>query len=320
MEKAIINGIRGYLAALSQETLGDRSLYVGSSDVSGCLRKSYFNKISPQEHEDKTLVHFVRGHIAEDIVAFAMENQGYKFTRQYDASHPDFPYLKAHIDFLFGNPENGRVSILECKSSGQVPPDSPYTGWTRQLAYQMALVSSMFPGIDVRGRVLCIDVTTGNLKVYPVMDMTSKPLMDDMLDRGKTLYQALAGDIPVEMLDVEPGPMCGFCGHRDSCPAMSVDGDGILDLSGILSELERFQDLKAKIEDLKQEQERLRQTILDFMAASTYGKANGFIVEKKVSTCSRFDTTRFKGQYPNLYDEFVVPSEQVKLFIKKTDS
>ena len=52
----------------SLESLGDRSLYVGSSDISGCLRKSYLQKLTRKEVSIEQSIILQRGHLAEDLV------------------------------------------------------------------------------------------------------------------------------------------------------------------------------------------------------------------------------------------------------------
>ena len=40
----------------SLESLGDRSKYVGASDVVGCLRKVVLTKLQPPEFDNETLI------------------------------------------------------------------------------------------------------------------------------------------------------------------------------------------------------------------------------------------------------------------------
>ena len=46
----------------TESSLGDRSTYVGASDVTSCLRKAYLSKIQPVEHSLEQMIIFERGH------------------------------------------------------------------------------------------------------------------------------------------------------------------------------------------------------------------------------------------------------------------
>ena len=45
----------------TQKNLGDRSSYIGSSDIAGCPRMVILAKTSPENHDLKTLIRFQRG-------------------------------------------------------------------------------------------------------------------------------------------------------------------------------------------------------------------------------------------------------------------
>ncbi len=50
--------------------LGDRTQYIGSSDVGSCARKVYLSKKNRTEHSFSTMLRFSRGHVKEagDII------------------------------------------------------------------------------------------------------------------------------------------------------------------------------------------------------------------------------------------------------------
>jgi len=47
------------------ESLGDRTQYIGSSDVAGCTRKAALQRKDPKSPSVPTLLKFARGHAAE---------------------------------------------------------------------------------------------------------------------------------------------------------------------------------------------------------------------------------------------------------------
>ena len=71
------NGLRAYCDNKTKTELGDRSEYIGASDIVGCPRRVVLDKLNPPKHSMETLVRFERGHLAEDIVANALQSAGY---------------------------------------------------------------------------------------------------------------------------------------------------------------------------------------------------------------------------------------------------
>jgi CRISPR-associated exonuclease Cas4 len=62
---------KNFREALKKDTensLGDRSRYIGASDISGCLRSSYLSKVAKKEDDISQLLTFERGHQFENIV------------------------------------------------------------------------------------------------------------------------------------------------------------------------------------------------------------------------------------------------------------
>ncbi len=102
----------------TERTLGDRSTYLGASDVAGCPRRVILDKLNPPVHDLATLLRFQRGHMAEDIIAEAFAAAGYtNFQRQVEVFPNSNSPITAHLDFVFTSERNSLKSILEVKSS-----------------------------------------------------------------------------------------------------------------------------------------------------------------------------------------------------------
>ena len=110
------------IAALNKSKsaeLGDRTQYIGSSDVGSCARKVYLQKQDPSEPDFSTMMRFSRGHVAEILLDNMFTAAGVKhlYDTQVEVVHPDHP-LKAHIDFLFYADFDGKpqLHVIEVKS------------------------------------------------------------------------------------------------------------------------------------------------------------------------------------------------------------
>lgn len=63
---------KAFLDTLSEESvksLGDRSLYIGSSDIGSCPRRVFLTKTQPNAHSIEQGIVFQRGHLAESATS-----------------------------------------------------------------------------------------------------------------------------------------------------------------------------------------------------------------------------------------------------------
>ena len=81
--------------------LGDRTGYVGASDIAGCPRKAALGKQCPSSHDITTLLRFSRGHAAQAMYAEFFRTGGALFEEEVEVRHPDIPEIRCHIDDAF---------------------------------------------------------------------------------------------------------------------------------------------------------------------------------------------------------------------------
>lgn len=102
IKNTLLTGLQKFAKQHTLTTLGDRSSYLGASDIGYCPRKVILDRLHPAEHDLATLLRFQRGHMAEDIVANAMTAAGYdNFDRQVEVIASGTTPIKVHIDFVF---------------------------------------------------------------------------------------------------------------------------------------------------------------------------------------------------------------------------
>lgn len=141
--------IRQGLEAVSQKStaahLGDRSTYVGMSDIGQhweCPRAALARKVMPTPNSLERLLTLQRGHWFESGVGQALASLGLHVLPQLEISwqHQGVP-IKAHLDFVlvWGAPVNA-IRILEVKSTDKLPA-SPHDSHLLQLHGQIGLMA-----------------------------------------------------------------------------------------------------------------------------------------------------------------------------------
>lgn len=141
--------IRQGLQAVSQQSttahLGDRSTYVGMSDIGQhweCPRAALARKVLPTADSLERLLTLQRGHWFEAGVGQALASLGLNVLPQLEINwqHQGVP-IKAHLDFVlvWGAPLNA-IRILEVKSTDKLP-DTPHDSHLLQLHGQIGLLA-----------------------------------------------------------------------------------------------------------------------------------------------------------------------------------
>ena len=141
--------IRQGLQAVSQQSttahLGDRSTYVGMSDIGQhweCPRAALARKVLPTTNSLERLLTLQRGHWFESGVGQALASLSLHVLPQLEINwqHQGVP-IKAHLDFVvvWGAPVNA-IRILEVKSTDKLPA-SPHDSHLLQLHGQIGLMA-----------------------------------------------------------------------------------------------------------------------------------------------------------------------------------
>ena len=169
----IATGLHAHAEQSTALTLGDRSQYIGLSDIGRaleCPRAALCNKVfaRPQPNLQKLLT-LQRGHWLEHGIGQALAAQGLRVLPQLELSltHNGVP-IKAHMDFvLVWEKPRPAVRILELKSTERLP-DTLYTSYECQLYGQAGLLAQMwnqpaFSLRDAHGAILHYNLTMPEL-------------------------------------------------------------------------------------------------------------------------------------------------------------
>ena len=250
----IKKGMAKVNAQRTEESLGNRSEYIGASDLGQCPRKVVLSKIFGEDPDLETLVRYERGHLTETILGNALEAEGFTPERQVEleGETENGTPLKFHLDFVFKG-RGGRYAILEAKSTTPIP-QHPYEGWEMQLHAQMGLAQAMLGNeVQVEGAIFALDMapkkgSTG----YGAWNgyKASPELWASLQEDADIIYQAVqqhkqSGNLP-DNIPCRPGPLCSFCQGLKTCPIFSK-GDRANELSSQVSVLVELQQKRKKL-------------------------------------------------------------------------
>ena len=289
--------------------LGDRSKYVGASDVVDCPRKVVLSKLVNPTYDSTTLIKFKRGHLAEDILAECFALTPYTWETQVELSHPEMGYIKAHVDFLFHNKDYSRIGIVEEKTVSTMP-DTPHISWVNQLQFQMGLAKLVYPNAEIKGSIFVMDLNAGKYVEFNGFT-PSQEIFDALLERAKEIWNYVKSK-QKDNLPVEPGFVCNSCPFRNSCPAFSGDEvpeDVKKAVEEYLRCLEEEKKIKAKKEEIKKQIIGLTGT--NFSASFDGHKLTVREIEREYA-----DSRMLKEKYPEVYEDVKRATSYVSLRVE----
>jgi CRISPR-associated exonuclease Cas4 len=291
MQTTLLTSLRKLALQHTEDTLGDRRDYLGASDVGYCPRKVILEKIQPGEHDLATLLRFQRGHMAEDIIAMAFTAAGYtNFERQVEVVIEGDVPLKAHIDFVFTSTIYKIKSILEVKSTGNIP-EGPYSSWESQLYIQMGALANQYPDYAIRGAVLALDLADGEVGFFNGY-VPQETIYHGLLQRAGSIwsdYQALLQGEERE-IETEVSPLCGFCSHLATCPKFAAE-----EVPQLADSVNSLQELQAREKGIQAEIKQLKTQLLAVVEQKGPITSGGCFLKKATRTRKYLDIDRLQA-------------------------
>ena len=144
--ECIRSGLKLHTAYTSSSILGDRSKYVGMSDIGSymtCPRMAVLHKFQPKNSDNlQKLLTLQRGHWFENGIADALAALNLPFVRQLEiAVDNDGCPVRAHLDFVLVSVRpRPTVRVLEVKSCTRLP-DTLYASYEVQVYGQISMLN-----------------------------------------------------------------------------------------------------------------------------------------------------------------------------------
>jgi len=292
-EKKLIHHMRRsiseYAKQNTKDTLGDRSKYIGASDIGGCPFQTIMSKLNPPKYSLEKELIFFRGHIAEEFVARGLT--GLNTMRQYEAKSEldGFPLI-AHLDFFITS--KNRDVIVEVKTVG-APIEDMYESWVLQVTFQMGLVFQQ-TGRMPEGYVLAID-DRGWIDEFKVE--FNDAIFELCLSKASHLISALREECkPKAIIQY----YCSDCPFKMECPKQ---GQFAEDLPTELSEdLKFIKKSKEMAKEAKKRGDRVKEYMVNTGVEALKEEATQTVVTTKEMQTTRVNTDKLKALYPEVYE------------------
>lgn len=291
---------KNFREALKKDTensLGDRSRYIGASDISGCLRSSYLSKVAKKEDDISQLLTFERGHQFENIVRKFLYGETFKEQVEIKNAKTSngFP-LKPHLDFVIYDKERKKATTVEAKSTKNTI--ELYESYVLQIQIQMGLLQEQCGNKWTVNGLIFVISTESEYGIFPVEQ--NKTLFDMAMQRADVLADAIKKGIEPE---AEIQAYCSMCPFKGDCKAVSKGVDKQLPFN-IKSSIRKLKTLQKAEKEIK----NIKETVKSFMETT-----NTFVAkcdDTTVSLCKNsgdkysLDVNRLRVEEPEMYAKY----------------
>lgn len=312
----IKTGLERLATMHTEDDLGDRTTYLGASEIGLCPRRVAMSKLDPRPHKLEDLLRFKRGHVAEDILAEALAIMGFTFKRQFEIevqNNAGVP-VKVHLDLLFVSHSMKVAKVLEVKSPWRLP-DAPYESQIIQAQIQAEAVSQVWPGYDIEVGIININLGDEGIRFFDGYS-PNPTLFVGLMERARSIWsdyqKALSGEV-VEFC-TEVSTLCFKCGHLGSCSRFQADE--VPELAGavevLTEQIEQSKSLEADVKDRKKK-------LLKIVQATKPFTAGGKLLRAARNSSTKTDSERlsaFLETVGSSLEEFQVKSPYTYLDIR----
>ncbi|MFC1720871.1 RecB family exonuclease [Patescibacteria group bacterium] len=222
--------------------------------------------------------------------------------------------LVGFIDRMDNNPETGEYEIIDYKTGKKMPSEESLEDNLQLGLYGLAL--------RTRWPHVAAEKIKTSLYFLKHNDKISATYSDDKLERAKerilTIIHAIEKNIEKGDFPPTPGPLCGWCGHKQICPMFAheykVGKEETPTEKEAASATQEFFEIKETEEKNKKRLAELRKTILSFMEDQNLGRVfgdNGYITKTEIPR-SKFDLDKAREilEPMDKYNEILTPDEK----------
>ena len=303
-ESFIASNLARVLDLETKSTLGDRSTYIGASDIGGCPYSIVKSKKNPPVHSLKQQIIFQRGHLAEDLVSKMLD--GLNVIDQFEVlGKIDQMQLKAHLDKLIKS--KSKCVIVEAKTVS-APVDEPYESWIYQVQFQMGLLQQEGCEHEVEAYVLAMDLNTGWLKTFYIE--FDDYLFETCLGKAQHIEEAMKGKVEPKAIIQN---YCSTCHYKMECPKQGQHAQDLPE--DVKADLEFIKKSKAMAKESKLRENRVKSYLVNMSIESGRDIESNTVVSVREQNTSKFSTYDFKIAYPELYKEFTNTSSFYKMTV-----
>lgn len=295
------------------EWLQQRKKGIGGSDIAAILGlnkykspiKLYMEKIGEAPKEDTQSEAAYWGNVLEEVVAQEFAKRTGMKVRKRNAilQHEEYPYMLANVDRLIVGKKEG----LECKTSSEYLKND----WSEDEVPSAYFVQCQWYMFITGYKLWHLAVLIGGNKFRFFTIERDEELIEIMKEKAIEFWTE-------HVMEKNPPEFDGSQASTDLLSALYPEGKPEqIDLPGYFFEdLQKYDSLKERIEELTEEKKAIENKIKGYMAEVETGFVQDRKITWKTTKSKQLDTKRLQKEKPEIYAEYVKESTSRRFLIK----
>ena len=304
-----------------EEFLKERKAGLGGSDIHnlfysepyGCARRLWYDKTN--QKPDYPVVQsnvMTRGHKLEQLIRDEYVEVTERKIRRVNRMivNKDHPWAMCHLDAEIISTDDRGTGVLECKSVGRpmyykIQEEGIPDYWIWQIQHYLMTTGRQWGSYAI--------LWADNWEFIYFDVLADKELQEQIIDSGEKFWKMVQNGPAPDRLDIKD-KRCSLCEFRNTC-----QGSKLMELAGDDSkEVEhdnRFDELMNEYYSLKELEDEAKELaiakkkeITDLMGDRVLVECNGFRLYFKPVESTRFKSTAFKKDNPDLYEKYAYKS------------
>lgn len=299
-----------------EQWLKQRRMSIGGSDAGAVLGFNkyqspyslYCEKIYPElfkkDLSNNDAIHF--GNVLEDVVAKEFAARTGKRVRRHNKMmyHDEHEFMSANIDRLVV----GEKALLECKTANQYK-DSDWKDGNVPGSY----MAQCYHYLAVTGLERAyIAVLIGGQKFVWTTIERDEEVIDQIIEAEKNFwYNNILKQVPPPTDDTEAT-------SEALNKLWGVTNDNVLTIKQEHeAHIKAMTSIDRQVKELQQEKRGHQNKIKELLGENEVGQTTNYKVTWKPQSSVRFDSKRFKTEYPELYEKFKKESDSRPMKVKE---
>lgn len=311
----------------SNSHLGDRSRYIGASEIGNCLRRVTAAKLEPESFDAASMGRMLAGRALENEVVQLvrtalngrLRNTGRNQLEAVDAVIP----FKAHPDGRIMGDDDRGDGLLEVKTASttafkRYQKDGLPQQYLDQVQAQMGLTGLTW--------ALVVLVSRENLaETCTFLTQFNREHYTELYNRALRWMEAMKSDLPLDFVKGEPDRgYCFNCPVAHRCPEHLAQKDAVAagEIPAVVSleleaELEELASVESALDPLQERSRELRDRIKEVMEGlgATKTSLPSGVINLVTTSRSNFDAKALQRELPEIHQRFLRTSASTHLRI-----
>lgn len=213
------------------------------TELSGCIRNSYYNRLFPEEYDDKSYMNFLYGNVIHELfqtnldwkmrdkvlknvlgdnIKWVENEKSFHYLLPLEKTNNERIVISGRLDTIFYLKDNPVPIVVDYKTTGMIKynMDAPKDAHVSQLNFYLGCMLANYG--------ILVYVNKPDLKIVQHTVPWQPQVFNEMVDFAITLKDHLdkKTEPDCNVIKMERDGYCSYCKHRDKCKAAEAAKKG----------------------------------------------------------------------------------------------